>query len=277
LEYFSFTVNLLRQCSELYDRFLRHYLLPIPELRQKEVQMDIPGYSGRGLQQSREEWGARNQALTNSLNELIRNNIHVNSSRGLDLGCQEGALTDALESLPNFKWYGIDPLIKAPRLSPKGAELLPGKANELSFPNSHFDCVVFANVYEHILPEERKASFAEMFRVLTKGGVLVGQIPNPYFLIESHSRLPFMGWLPRRAQMLYWKLAPVPWPNDFYVVTMKHLKRDAEAVGFKVVLSRDFNYPAEAVPHSVRWVARLLEPVMRIIPWSWQFVFIKPE
>ena len=237
--------------------------------------MEAKGLSGHGLLQSTEEWDARNRILANTMNELIRGNLHVETQRGLDLGCQEGALTDVLECPPSFKWWGVDPKIEQPLLSPKGAELLPGWANQLSFPDAHFDCVVFANVYEHVYPEQREASLAEIHRVLTKGGILVGQLPNPYFPIESHSRLPFMGWLPRSAQMLYWRLAPVPWQNDFYTVTIRDMKKKARALGFEVVAIRNFNYPLEVIPRSVRWAARLLEPIMRIYPWSWQFVFRK--
>ena len=229
----------------------------------------------QGLLQSPKEWAERNRALSSTLNQLIRCHIQVKTARGLDVGCQNGALTDLLESPPNFKWWGVDPAIEKPLLSPKGAELLPGWAHELSFPAAHFDCVVLANVYEHISPELRTASLAEIHRVLVKGSILVGQLPNPYFPIESHSRLPFMGWLPLRVQLVYWRLAPVPWEHDFYVVTIKDLKRRVEVLGFEAVIIRNFNYPIEAIPKSLQGIARLLEPVMRIVPWSWQFVFRK--
>jgi SAM-dependent methyltransferase len=231
--------------------------------------------AGHGLLQSPDEWTTRNHVLTSTLNELIRCHVQVKISHGLDLGCQTGTLTDLWESPPNFKWLGVDPTIESPHLSPGGTELLPGWAHQLSFPASYFDCVVFANVYEHVVPEQRIASLAEIHRVLVKGGILVGQLPNPYFPIESHSRLPFMGWLPRRVQLLYWRLAPVPWDHDFYVVSIKDLKRSAEALGFKTVAIRNFSYPVEVIPQSIRGIARLLEPVMSIVPWSWQFVFRK--
>ena len=229
----------------------------------------------RGLLQSPEEWTARNRTLAITLNELVRSHIQLATYQGLDLGCQAGTLTDALERPPNFTWWGVDPIIQSPALSPGGAELLPGWAHQLPFPASHFDCVVLANVYEHVLPEQRTASLAEIHRALVKGGILVGQLPNPYFPIEAHSRLPFMGWLPTRLQVIYWRLAPVHWKHDFFVVTGKDLKRRAEALGFETVVIRNFNYPIEAIPRSIRWLARLAMPVMRIVPWSWQFVFRK--
>src|SRR5438552_426444 len=98
----------------------------------------------QGLLQSPEEWATRNRVLASAINELIRGHIQVKTFQGLDLGCQTGDLTDLLESPPNFKWWGVDPIIEKPILSPKGAQLLPGWAHQLSFPDSHFDCIVFA-------------------------------------------------------------------------------------------------------------------------------------
>jgi SAM-dependent methyltransferase len=232
----------------------------------------------RKFLQTPEEFATRSRILATTLNELIRRHIHVETFQGLDLGCQSGALTDMLESLPDFKWWGVDPIIEEPILSPKGAKLLPGWAHQLSFPDSYFDCVVLANVYEHVSPEQRTPSLAEIHRVLDKGGILVGQLPNPYFPIEAHTRLPFMGWLPRKLQRLYLRLSPVPWKSvepGFYVVSIKEMRRRAERLGFETVAIRNFNYPAEAIPQALRWAVRLAKPAMFIMPWSWQFVFRK--
>lgn len=237
--------------------------------------MKVQAAVGRGLLQSSEEWAVRNDALTATINELIRCHIQVNTRRGLDVGCQKGTLTDLWECPPHFEWWGVDPVIEKANLSAGGANLLPGWAHQVPFPPAHFDCVVLANVYEHVAPELRAASLTEIQRVLVKGGILVGQIPNPYFPIEAHSRLPFMGWLPRRLQLAYWRLAPTTRECGFYVVTVKELRKRAEALGFETVAIRNFNYPIEAIPKSLRGVARLLEPAMRIVPWSWQFVFRK--
>ena len=134
---------------------------------------------------------------------------------------------------------------------------------------------LFANVYEHVLPEKRAASLAEIRRVLRPGGHVVGQIPNPYFPIESHSRLPFMGWLPLRAQKVYWRLSPVPWEHDFFVVTMKQLS----ASGRRARLSDDlrasnFNYPPEVIPSGSCGAtgSGLWNDRCAAMPWAWQFV-----
>jgi len=224
------------------------------------------------LLQSDAEWDVRNRVLSETLTELVRTEGPDNAERALDVGCQNGWTTDRYAKLTGLDWVGIDPALKEEKRSPDGVALYPGFSNKLDFPDDSFDVVMLANVYEHIFPEDRVASFQEMRRVLRPGGVVVGQIPNPYFPIESHSRLPFMGWLPMRLQLIYWKLSPVSWEHDFFVVTPKHLRRDAAAGGLELAMVRKFNYPPEVIPKKVRWIARLLERPMRLWPWAWQFV-----
>src|SRR5512133_1050695 len=209
--------------------------------------------------------------------ELIAQYAPSKADRALDVGCQRGRLTDAWAQRTRMRWSGVDPKIEHDTKSPEGAELLPGSASEIPFPDEEFDCIVFANVYEHIEPQSRSQSLAEMKRVLKPGGVIVGQLPNPWFPIESHSRLPFMGWLPMRLQKVYWQLAPVPWEHDFYVVGVRHLKHRAESVGLVPVLSQNYSYPPQVIPKRVRWAGRLLSRPMRLVPWAWQFVLKKPD
>lgn len=230
-----------------------------------------------GLLQSEQEWDARNRVLSETLTSLIAENAPEGARRALDIGCQTGVTTDRYAQLTGLDWEGVDPVITEPKKSPGGLPLFPGASDRLDFPDGRFDVAMLANVYEHVFPERRVASFEEIRRVLAPGGVVVGQIPNPYFPIESHSRLPFMGWLPIRAQKVYWKLSPVSWEHDFFVVTPRHLRRDAAAGGLTATMVRKFNYPPEVIPARFRRVARALERPMRAMPWAWQFVLRPAE
>ncbi len=113
--------------------------------------------------------------------------------------------------------------------------------------------------------------------MLAPHGFVVGQIPNPYFPIESHSRLPFMGWLPMGAQKAYWRLSPVPWEHDFFVVTMDELRATAEQLGYRVLHAAGFNYPLEVIPGALRAAWRMIERPMRRFPWAWQFVLQRAD
>jgi SAM-dependent methyltransferase len=229
-----------------------------------------------GFTSTPSEWAARNDVLGASMSELV--NVFVRScegGRGLDVGCQAGALCDRLALGTRLRWCGIDPAIE-PGVSQSGAELLPHWAHQTPFKDGSFACVVFANVFEHVEPHLRTATLAELHRILTDDGVLVGQLPNPFFPIESHSRLPFMGYLPISLQQVYWNLSPVNWERQFYSVSINDLQARAGGLGFVPLLVRNFNYPAEVVPRNLRWAASLFEhPPLNNLPWAWQFVFRK--
>lgn len=233
--------------------------------------------AGTGLMQSPAEWAVRSRLLAGSLAKLIRDNLPVRRGRGLDIGCQAGGLIDQITEETGLTWTGIDPILKENSFTEKGAPIGPGRADSIPYPDAHFDAAVLANVFEHIPPVARQRSLDEICRVLRPGGVLAGQIPNPYFPIESHSRLPFMGFLPFGLQRRYWRLSQVPWEHDFFAVTMRQLQRHALSSGLRVAHSNPFNYPPEVIPRRVRPVARMAAPLIHVIPWAWQFVLIKPE
>jgi SAM-dependent methyltransferase len=235
-----------------------------------------PGFAiGRSLMPSPEEWAARNQALSSSLVELINSYAPRATGRALDVGCQWGVMLDKLASDTRQQWWGVDPVIER-HLSRAGHQLDKGMAHDLPYPDRAFDCVVLANVYEHIAPEQRAASMSELCRVLVPTGVVIGQLPNPYFPIESHSRLPLMGYLPPRLQNLYWNVSPSRRGAGFYSVTVGNVKKTAVAAGLTVELIRRYNYPLEAAPTSVRRILHAVRGALDIVPWAWQFVLRRP-
>jgi SAM-dependent methyltransferase len=234
------------------------------------------GLAGRGLLQSPQEWAARNRALAESLSQLAARYLPPSADCGLDVGCQMGDLTDYLNAHTPLSWEGIDPALIGSERSPHGAQLYSAAADNIPYPDRHFDCLLLANVFEHILPEQRHLSFIEMYRVLRPGSILVGQLPNPYFPIESHSRLPFMGWLPLKMQKKYWHLSQVPWQHDFFTVTVRHLRKEAQKVGFELLHIENFNYPPEALPKAARRFAAIAKRPMQRFPWAWQFVLRRP-
>jgi SAM-dependent methyltransferase len=238
---------------------------------------------GAALLQTEAEWSARNDALVASMCRLIAGTGRRHGGAALDVGCQTGALTDGYAEGTGLEFCGVDPIITELRLTPGGRRLLPGVADDLPFPDATFDVVVFSNVFEHVRPDRRLASLVELRRVLRPDGVIVGQIPNPWFPIESHSRLPFMGWLPERGQQWYWRFSPTPWgraPGSkqgiFYSATTRHVRATARAAGLRVERLEKYNYPLDVIPERLRPVARLLRGPMRILPWSWLFVLV-PE
>jgi len=98
----------------------------------------------------------------------------------------------------------------------------------LNFPDRFFDIVFCSSVIEHVtvpkseiyrirsggefneIASQHQEMFADEIRRLGKGYYV--QTPNRWFLIESHSWLPFVGWLPRPMQ-----IAVINFFNKFWV------------------------------------------------------------
>ena len=115
----------------------------------------------------------------------------------LDLGCGKGWLFDNVVSSEESKLVGIDLLKFNDR---KGNyHHVVASAVRLPFRNGVFSLVTALSVLEHIHTAERKMFYKEARRVLRGKGTFVIQLPNRHFIIESHSYLPFFGYLPSRT------------------------------------------------------------------------------
>ena len=74
----------------------------------------------------------------------------------------------------------------------------------LPFKDSSFDVVISNHTIEHV--HNQKLHIAEMYRVLKKGGLLYLATPNKYSVRETHYKLPFISWFPRRVSSFLLKL-----------------------------------------------------------------------
>lgn len=127
----------------------------------------------------------------------------------LDFGCGSGASTMVLTRMfPDTTIMGVEleeRLLSVARARAnyygyRNLKLLacPGP-NDLPTEARDFDFVVLSNVYEHLLPEERKRLLPRIWEELNPGGVLfLSQTPNRVFPIELHTTggLPFINYLP---------------------------------------------------------------------------------
>lgn len=109
----------------------------------------------------------------------------------LDVGCGKGVLFDNIASLYKSKLLvGVD-LVK--KLGGKYQHVVADAAR-LPFKNNAFSLVTAFSLIEHIPKAQSEMFYKEMKRVVRKE--LVIQLPNRYFIIESHTYLPFFGFLP---------------------------------------------------------------------------------
>jgi len=182
---------------------------------------------------------------------LFRNTFGLGEgTRILDLGSESGGnIHDVLDGTPvrpeNTFIADINP-----RVLERGRErfgfvpVLVGQSGKLPFPDGFFDIVYCSSVIEHVtVPKDevwtvrsgrefRERSLAhqrdfarEIQRV---GRQFFVQTPYRWFLVESHSWLPFVSWLPRRLQLPILKAAARFWPKstnpDWYLLDRRELK-----------------------------------------------------
>jgi ubiquinone/menaquinone biosynthesis C-methylase UbiE len=126
--------------------------------------------------------------------------------RVLEIGCGRGVALPVLGRLLRpSRLVGLDPEVEfleeaRSRLSDAGitAELVPGDARRMPFPDGAFDLVVdFGTCYHIARPQ---AALAEIARVLSPGGLFVHETPLSQVL--SHPVRSFGRRIP-------WRLAPL--------------------------------------------------------------------
>jgi SAM-dependent methyltransferase len=147
------------------------------------------------------------------------------SGRWLDLGCADGGYSAELLRRGAAEVIGVD--AEEDRIATARHRDLPhasfevALAENLPFPDGHFNGVFMNEVFEHVGNEA--AALAEVARVLRPGGVLVLISPNRWFPFEGHgmrtslwtvgSPVPLLPWLPRRLASR-WMRARNYWPRE---------------------------------------------------------------
>lgn len=131
--------------------------------------------------------------------------------RVLDFGCGSGSSTMVLARMfPRSRIVGIE-------LSPEYLELARRRLRFYGYQNVEFllspsgtslpdnlgpfDFIVMSAVFEHLLPDERRAIMPRLWAHLAPGGrLLLNQTPHRFFPFESHTTgLPFINYLPDRV------------------------------------------------------------------------------
>jgi hypothetical protein len=98
-----------------------------------------------------------------------------------------------------------------------------GDGCRLPFADKSIDCVFSNAVIEHMLPEQQKTFAREIMRV---GRSWFVTTPNFWYPIELHHKLPFIQFLPQRAQRAVSARFNTCWPSDepIYLLSARRLK-----------------------------------------------------
>jgi SAM-dependent methyltransferase len=171
-------------------------------------------------------------------------------TRILDLGSEWGgnirAVLDGTPVRPENTFIAdINPeLLERGRQSFGFVPVLVGQNGRLPFPDGYFDIVYCSSVIEHVtVPKEevwrlrsgkefRERSLVhqrEFAREIQRvGRQFFVQTPYRWFLLESHSWLPFASWLPRRMLLPILKFTRSFWPKytapDWYLLDRRQLR-----------------------------------------------------
>jgi 2-polyprenyl-3-methyl-5-hydroxy-6-metoxy-1,4-benzoquinol methylase len=142
--------------------------------------MGLDQLSDRYAEHNRVERGAGFVFAGPERIELFRRYVGAPGRRVLDLGCRDGALTQAYAG--GNEIVGVDAdreaLAEAQKL---GIETHWADLDEpLGFEDANFDVVVAGELLEHL--RDPKRVVADVRRVLRPGGVFVASVPNAYRL-----------------------------------------------------------------------------------------------
>jgi len=204
----------------------------------------------------------------------------LSALRTVDVGCATGLITKELA--PHLRWilgveYDADALRRASGACASGAcaagvrgpnlLLVRGDAAALPLPDAAVDLVICAQVYEHVGDSEALA--AEVYRVLSPGGVCLFSGPNRLDPIERHYGLPLLSWLPRPLADAYVRLAgrgpayaerPRTWWG------LKRLWRRFGIIDYTLAALRDpQRYAVADELGRLAWVGRLPVPLLRAL------------
>lgn len=165
----------------------------------------------------------------------------------LDIGCRDGSVSKIINNCFG-NVIGID--IDIPKEREKSIPLVKGDGCNLPFSNNSFDLIVCLNVIEHL--RDPQLLIKECIRCLSEEGILYVVCPNKYFLIEPHTGIPFISYLPKSLQdimsswLIGYKLNSYP-IHHFY--TLKELrvllsKNEFELIEAKGFVLGDYLFPS---------------------------------
>lgn len=113
--------------------------------------------------------------------ELLKKYTDGRNFRILDVGCCDGKMLSYIKDrIPESECYGIEPEEKfLLHGNDKRIKLFRGKAEQLCFPDEHFDFVIASSVAEHV--EEPDKMFSEIYRVLKPNGKFIWLFVVPFY------------------------------------------------------------------------------------------------
>jgi len=134
--------------------------------------------------------------------------------------------------------------------------LLAASADQLPWPDGHFDTIVADSVLEHL--DDPHQALKEWARVLRPGGTLVVWSPNRFSIaLDPHVRLWGIGWLTPRLAAAWVRIRRgVEWPVR--PLSAWRARRSAERAGFETIAVEAPRIPADMIEAGSRFARHAL-------------------
>lgn len=203
-----------------------------------------------------------------------------NSERVLDIGCGNGDVSLGLAKM-GFQVVGSDIFLPGVRAAQRVASemrldvmFLMSPVESLAVRDHFFPLAVCYNIWEHV--QNPMTLLRQIARVVKEDGVLFLVVPNKFWILESHYRLPFLSWLPQNLADLYLRASGRGKRYDVACPTWWELTGSLERSGFKVTnlnlyVLRNFTklYPSPEYLGNAKYrFGRLVSLLLRCLPKS---------
>lgn len=118
------------------------------------------------------------------------------------------------------------------RVEKKGYNFIKVDSEVLPVDKATHDFAISNQVIEHI--PKQKEHIAELAKSLKKDATLYIATPNRFWIIDPHTKLPFINWMPRFMAGIYSRTAQKGiW--DVYPISYRKLVAMLKAEGFEIV------------------------------------------
>lgn len=145
----------------------------------------------------------------------------------LGLGCGQGNLTRHFLKL-GIAAVGVDVSRKltknAKKNVPSGSFLLADGV-KLPFRGEIFKTAILNDVLEHVPYHLANPMLNEIKRTLEVGGKLYISVTNRYMILEGHTLIPFLTWLPRQCWDSFCRLVKKRHYQNYYPYTISRLEK----------------------------------------------------
>jgi 2-polyprenyl-3-methyl-5-hydroxy-6-metoxy-1,4-benzoquinol methylase len=166
--------------------------------------------------------------------QALRISGHDFSKGGLlDVGCGAGSTTTWFATNLNVYSVGVEltaAFVNEAKTHRAKLNYIATSGLKLPFGEKNFHTVVLNDVLEHVSYKDADELFNEIRRVLDDDGMLYVSVANKYEIMEPHSGLLFISWLPR------WIYLPMVrkffHDEEVYPYTIRRFRNLAESKGF---------------------------------------------